>query len=42
QSIRDEARARRLVVRTMGRDQLVRLTRFGHHQGVALKTTGNP
>lgn len=42
QRIRDEARARRLVVRTMGRDQLDRLTRFGHHQGVALKTTGYP
>ncbi len=40
--IRDEARARRLVVRTMERDQLDRLTRFGHHQGVALKTTGYP
>ena len=40
--IRDEARARHLVVRTMGRDQLDRLTRFGHHQGVALKTTGYP
>lgn len=40
--IRDEARARRLVVRTMDRDQLDRLTRFGHHQGVALKTTGYP
>lgn len=40
--IRDEAHARRLVVRTMERDQLDRLTRFGHHQGVALKTTGYP
>ena len=40
--IRDEAHARRLVVRTMDRDQLDRLTRFGHHQGVALKTTGYP
>lgn len=40
--IRDEARARRLVIRTMERDQLDRLTRFGHHQGVALKTTGYP
>ena len=40
--IRDEARARHLVVRTMERDQLDRLTRFGHHQGVALKTTGYP
>ena len=40
--IRDEAHARRLVVRTMDRDQLDHLTRFGHHQGVALKTTGYP
>ncbi len=40
--IRDEAHARRLVVRTMERDQLDKLTRFGHHQGVALKTTGYP
>ncbi|MBQ3672511.1 MAG: 23S rRNA (guanosine(2251)-2'-O)-methyltransferase RlmB [Kiritimatiellae bacterium] len=42
QRIRDEARARRLVIRTMDRDGLDRLTRFGHHQGVALKTTGYP
>ena len=40
--IRDEARARRMVVRTMERDQLDRLSRFGHHQGVAMKTTGYP
>ena len=40
--IRDEANARRLVVRTMDRNQLDKLTRFGHHQGVALKTTGYP
>ena len=40
--IRDEAHTRRLVIRTMERDQLDRLTRFGHHQGVALKTTGYP
>ncbi|MCR5750652.1 MAG: 23S rRNA (guanosine(2251)-2'-O)-methyltransferase RlmB [Kiritimatiellae bacterium] len=40
--IRDEAHARRLVVRTMDRDHLDRLVRFGHHQGVALKTTGYP
>lgn len=40
--IRDEARARRLVIRTMERGQLDRLTHFGHHQGVALKTTGYP
>ena len=42
QRIRDEAHSRRLVIRTMERDQLDRLTRFGHHQGVALKTTGYP
>ena len=40
--IREEARARRLVVRTMERGQLDKLTHFGHHQGVALKTTGYP
>ena len=40
--IRDEARARRLVIRTMTRDQLDRLTRFGHHQGVALKASPYP
>ena len=40
--IRDEAKSRRLVIRTMERDQLDRLTRFGHHQGIALKTTGYP
>ena len=42
QRIRDEARSRRLVIRTMERNQLDKLTRFGHHQGVALKTTGYP
>lgn len=40
--IRDEARARRLVIRSMERDALDRLVRYGHHQGVALKTTGYP
>lgn len=40
--IRDEAHARRIVVRTMERTQLDKLTRFGHHQGVALKTAGYP
>jgi 23S rRNA (guanosine2251-2'-O)-methyltransferase len=30
------------MIRTMERDQLDKLTRFGHHQGVALKTTGYP
>ena len=42
QRIRDEAQARRLVIRTMDRDALDRLTRFGHHQGVALKVDGYP
>lgn len=42
QRIADEARSRRLVIRTMEREQLDRLTRFGHHQGVALKTSGYP
>ena len=40
--MRDEAHERHLVVRTMERAQLDKLTRFGHHQGVALKTTGYP
>ena len=40
--IRAEALSRRIVIRTMERDQLDKLTRFGHHQGVALKTTGYP
>lgn len=42
QRIRDEAHARRLIIRSMDREGLDRLTRFGHHQGVALKTTGYP
>jgi len=42
QRIRDEACARRIVVRSMDRGQLDKLTRFGHHQGVAVKTTGYP
>ena len=40
--IRDEAVSRRLVVRTMEREQLDRLVRGGHHQGCAIKTTGYP
>lgn len=40
--IRDEANSRRLVIRSMERAQLDKLTHFGHHQGVALKTTGYP
>ena len=42
QRIRDEARSRRLVIRTMEREQLDKLTRYGHHQGFAVKTTGYP
>ena len=42
QRIRDEAHARRIVIRHMEMAELDRLTRFGHHQGVALKTTGYP
>ncbi|MCR5414433.1 MAG: 23S rRNA (guanosine(2251)-2'-O)-methyltransferase RlmB [Kiritimatiellae bacterium] len=42
QRIRDEAKSRRLVIRTMDRDQLDRLVKGAHHQGVALKTTGYP
>ena len=41
-SLRATARARGIVVRTEDRERLDRLTRFGHHQGVALKTTGYP
>ena len=41
-SLRATARARGIVVRTEDRDRLDRLTRFGHHQGVAIKTTGYP
>ena len=40
--IRDEAAARRMVVRTMQRDQLDRISHFGHHQGVAVKASGYP
>lgn len=42
QRIRDEAHSRRLVIRSMERAQLDKLTHFGHHQGVAIKTTGYP
>ena len=41
-SLRATARARGIMVRTEDRDRLDKLTRFGHHQGVALKTTGYP
>jgi 23S rRNA (guanosine2251-2'-O)-methyltransferase len=40
--IRDEARERRITVRTMDRAQLDRLARFGHHQGVAAKASAYP
>ena len=40
--IRDEAHSRGIVVRTMDRMGLDKITRFGHHQGVALKSTGYP
>lgn len=40
--IREEAARRRLVIRTAERGQLDKLTRFGNHQGIALKTTGYP
>lgn len=42
QRIADEARRLRLVIRSMDRDQLDRMTRYAHHQGVALKTSGYP
>lgn len=40
--IRDEAHARRLVVRTMDRKELDKLVHFGHHQGVAIKASPYP
>lgn len=40
--IREEALSRRLVIRTMERTQLDKLTRFGHHQGFALKASPYP
>jgi len=40
--IRQTARAQGIVVRTEERDRLDMLTRGGHHQGVAIKTTGYP
>jgi len=40
--IRDAAHERRIPVRTMTREQLDRVTRFGHHQGVAAKVSGYP
>lgn len=41
-SLRLTAQQRRIVVRTETRDRLDRLVKGGHHQGVALKTTGYP
>jgi len=40
--IRDEAKSRRLAIRTMDRDHLDKLVHFGHHQGVALKASAYP
>ena len=40
--IRATARDRNIVVRTEDRKRLDLLTRGGHHQGVALKTSGYP
>ena len=41
-SLRATARARHIVVRSETRERLDRLTHFGHHQGVAIKTSGYP
>lgn len=40
--IRDEALSRRIVVRTMERERLDKLVRYGHHQGVAIKASPYP
>ena len=40
--IRDEAHSRQITVRSMDRDALDRLTRFGHHQGCAMRASGYP
>ena len=40
--IRDEAHSRRIPVRTMDRARLDKLTRFGHHQGFAIKASAYP
>ena len=42
QRIHDECAARHIMIRRMDRGQLDKLTHFGHHQGVAIKTTGYP
>ena len=41
-SLRLTAQQRHIMVRTADRDRLDRLVRGGHHQGVAIKTTGYP
>ena len=41
-SLRATARARGIPVRQEERDRLDRLVHFGHHQGVALRTSGYP
>lgn len=42
QRIADECHSRRIMIRRMDRKDLDKLTHFGHHQGVAIKTTGYP
>jgi len=41
-ALRATAQARHIMCRTATKEELDRLTHFGHHQGVALKTTGYP
>ena len=41
-SLRLTAQQRHIMMRTADRDQLDRLVRGGHHQGVAIKTSGYP
>lgn len=41
-SLRLTAQQRRIIVRTANRDQLDRLVRGGHHQGVAIKASSYP
>ena len=41
-SLRLTAQQRHIMIRTADRDHLDRLVRGGHHQGVAIKTTGYP
>ena len=42
QRIHDECASRHVMIRHLDRTQLDKLTHYGHHQGVALKTTGYP